>query len=498
MARPPMTATDRRDYRHAVTATSVTVTLVIAIAALATASSTSSTGGLAAAGGRLAPGVIEVLSEDGVPEEVLVSRALLASSSSAVVVRAEAPARDRQQALALGRNRRVPVFVVNPRQIGVVGAELRRLNARTVVAVGGEVRGLRQAQSRTAASIGPGVRPTPGRPVVLVTRSPAAATVAAIAGADVVDVPVADPRATGASVAAVKRPDNPAIIAVGPDFGETAQLIARVGEARTEPELPGGGQLVFPGRRVVALYGSPGSQALGPLGRQNLPATIKLAQQTAQQYTAVSAEPVVPGFEIIVTVAAAEPGYRGAYTNVIEPALIEPWVDAAADAGIYVTLDLQPGRMDFLTQAQMYQGLLERPNVGLALDPEWRLKSDQVHLKQIGSVAPEEVNRTAAWLAALVRKKNLPQKAFVLHQFDADMLGDRTKLDTSLPELAFVLHADGHGTPSVKMGTWNRMTTGLPPNIWMGWKNFYREDKPMFTPKQTMAVRPVPYFISYQ
>ncbi|MFZ2510385.1 MAG: hypothetical protein WAW85_04755, partial [Gordonia sp. (in: high G+C Gram-positive bacteria)] len=314
----------------------------------------------------------------------------------------------------------------------------------------------------------------------------------------VVDVPVADPRASGASVAAVKRPDNPAIIAVGAQFGDTEQLVARVHAARTVPELPGGGQLVFPGRRVIALYGSPGSVALGPLGRQDLPATIKLAQQTAAPYRTLSAEPVVPGFEIIVTVAAAEPGYQGKYTNIIDPKLIEPWVDAAADAGIYVTLDLQPGRMDFLTQAKMYQGLLERPNVGLALDPEWRLKDDQVHLKQIGAVAPEEVNRTAAWLAALVRNKELPQKAFVLHQFDADMLGDRAKLDTSFPELAFVLHADGHGTPPVKMGTWNRMISGLPPNIWMGWKNFYKEDKPMFTPKQTMGVRPVPYFISYQ
>lgn len=58
--------------------------------------------------------------------------------------------------------------------------------------------------------------------------------------------------------------------------------------------------------------------------------------------------------------------------------------------------------------------------------------------------------------------------------------------------------ADGHGVPAVKMGTWNRMISGMPPNVWMGWKNFYTEDKPMFGPGRTMTVRPVPYFISYQ
>ena len=53
-------------------------------------------------------------------------------------------------------------------------------------------------------------------------------------------------------------------------------------------------------------------------------------------------------------------------------------VEAAAEHGVYVVLDLQPGRQDFLSQAQQYQELLELPNVGLALDPEWRLGPDQV------------------------------------------------------------------------------------------------------------------------
>ena len=68
-----------------------------------------------------------------------------------------------------------------------------------------------------------------------------------------------------------------------------------------------------------------------------------------------------------------------------------PDVQAAAAAGQYVVLDLQPGRTDFLTQARRYESLLTEPNVGLALDPEWRLAPDQVPLRQIGGVDASEV-----------------------------------------------------------------------------------------------------------
>mgnify|MGYP006981339232 FL=1 len=32
----------------------------------------------------------------------------------------------------------------------------------------------------------------------------------------------------------------------------------------------------------------------------------------------------------------------------------------------------------------------------------------------------------------------------------------------------------------------------------MAWKNFYDEDTPTFTPEETMAVDPKPWFVSYQ
>ena len=176
-----------------------------------------------------------------------------------------------------------------------------------------------------------------------------------------------------------------------------------------------------------------------------------------------------------------------------------PWVEAARDAGVYVVLDLQPGRTDFLTQAQLYEPLLRYPNVGLALDPEWRLRPDQVHLRQIGSVGVDEVNAVSAWLAQLTRDNALPQKLLVLHQFRLSMISERERLDVSHDELALMVHADGQGSQPAKQDTWNALRATAPEGLWWGWKNFVDEDLPMLTPEQTYGgVSPVPHFVSYQ
>ncbi|MDY5784634.1 MAG: cell wall-binding repeat-containing protein, partial [Corynebacterium sp.] len=204
-------------------------------------------------------------------------------------------------------------------------------------------------------------------------------------------------------------------------------------------------------------------------------------------------------FEIIVTVASDSPGDDGDYSNETDPADVVPYLDAITQAGGYAVLDLQPGQGDFLNQAKLYEELLLRPNVGLALDAEWKLNPGEQPLSRVGSATAEEINAVADWLAQLTRDNNLPQKAFVLHQFKVAMFPDRENIRTEHPELAYVLHADGHGTPGQKFDTWNVLRQDLDPGFYMAWKNFIDEDTPMFTPEQTYAdVDPRPWFVSYQ
>ncbi|ADG75131.1 putative lipoprotein [Cellulomonas flavigena DSM 20109] len=320
---------------------------------------------------------------------------------------------------------------------------------------------------------------------------------------EVLDVPGGDPRATSGTVQAVAAAAPTAVLAFGESFGTPERLAARTATARTGVELPGGGQLVFPtapglpGTKYVALYGTPGSSALGVLGEQDVPATVARAEQHAAPYRALTGDTVVPAVEIIATIASAGPEPDGSYSRKRAVADLRPLVDAAGAAGQYVVLDLQPGRQDFVTQAQAYAELLALPHVGLALDPEWRLAPDQVHLRQIGTVGIDEVNATAAWLAQLTRDNALPQKMFVLHQFSLRMIGERERLDTSHDELAPLIHVDGQGSQPAKAGTWATLRNGAPPVHW-GWKNFYDEDVPMLDPVQTYQVQPVPDLVTYQ
>jgi hypothetical protein len=136
--------------------------------------------------------------------------------------------------------------------------------------------------------------------------------------------------------------------------------------------------------------------------------------------------------------------------------------------------------------------------VGLALDPEWRLLSNQVHLKQIGSVASAEVNQVSDFLAQLTAAHHLPQKLLVLHQFRTSMIRGESALNVRHDELAVLIHMDGQGAQGAKSDTWAAVQRAAPAGVVFGWKNFYDEDKPILTPAQTMAKRPAPVMISYQ
>lgn len=273
---------------------------------------------------------------------------------------------------------------------------------------------------------------------------------------------------------------------------------AKVAPPSKSYEFPNGGRTLFPDYRLVALYGTPDMPVLGALGAQNVPRSIARVKTLAKNYQKYSTAHILPTFEIITTVASASPTSNHDYSQEIDMAKLRPWVRAAQKAGLYVVLDLQPGRTDFLSQAKQYTPLLEQPNVGLALDPEWRLKPHELPLVQIGAVNIHEVNATAAWLAELTKSRKLPQKLFLLHQFRLDMLPHRNQLDTSRPELAYAIQMDGQGSQSQKADTWRAIIARPPASVRFGWKNFYKKDTKLLTPAQTMHIKPQPWYISYQ
>jgi len=269
---------------------------------------------------------------------------------------------------------------------------------------------------------------------------------------------------------------------------------------RSGLELPGGGLLMFPDRRLVAFYGHPQTPVLGVLGEQGIEGAQATIDRMAPIVESYAADGVltIPAFEIIATVASAEATSDGDYSRETPLDVLRPWVETAESRGVYVILDLQPGRTDFLTQAKIYEEFLRLPHVGLAIDPEWRLEPGQVHLRQIGSVDAEEINEVAEWMAGIVREEHLPQKLLLLHQFRNDMIPNR-EIVVLHPELAIAVQMDGQGALGAKYGTWGALTTQADSGrFWWGWKNFYDEDFPMATPPEVLDLAPTIYLVSFQ
>ncbi|MDO5681757.1 MAG: hypothetical protein Q4G46_02865 [Propionibacteriaceae bacterium] len=447
----------------------------------------------------------------GTPAEVTsrVSAALFDSAPAAVLVDASAD-------LSTIADANVPVLLIadaSDTARTTVAAELDRLGAKTVLALGPDATALAANLTQTIVA-SPGELPELEHPdgetgTVLITGDTGVSGIAPTtldvvsataraAGATLMETASGDPREARESVDALADITPDRVIGIGDGLGDLQQLEARVRAAATGVQLPGGGQL-HADKQYIALYGHPGVPVLGVLGEQNLDASVQRAKQQAAAYEGLSDKRVVPMFEIITTVALGEPSPNGNYTNEFDPELYRPWIERAGDEGIYVVLDLQPGRADLLDQAKKYESLLRHPHVGLAIDPEWKLRPDQRPLQQIGQVRADEVNRVGDWLATMTRENNLPQKLFVLHQFQTRMLPDRAQITTGHDELQTLIHVDGQGSQPAKQDTWRVILQDPPAKTVWGWKNFHDEDAPMLTPKQTMdQVDPVPVMISYQ
>ncbi len=266
-------------------------------------------------------------------------------------------------------------------------------------------------------------------------------------------------------------------------------------------QVPGGGFTVLPSegkRRFVAFYGHPDTVALGALGEQGPEATLERMAPFFEAYAADGSQ-VIPTFEMIASVASAGPTEGDDYSYEWPPETFLPWIETAEANDGYVMLDLQSGRDDFLTQAMQYEELLEIPFVGLALDPEWRLEPDEVHLRQVGHVEAAEVNQVVNWLADLVRDNGLPQKMMIVHQFRTAMIQNRQDI-IERPEIQMIIQMDGDGTEPQKDDTWAALHAEAIDEHWSwGWKNFFDEDEPgPPTPESTMSKEPSPVYVSYQ
>src|SRR5262249_54892537 len=136
-------------------------------------------------------------------------------------------------------------------------------------------------------------------------------------------------------------------------------------------------------------------------------------------------------------------------------------------------------------------------DVGLALDPEWHVASDEIPGQVIGSVDADTVNRISADLAAKTESAELPQKLFVIHQFAVGMIKDRDQV-IARPSLATVINVDGFGDQPSKISKYKDLYPPEGSGLFAGFKLFYNEDVDLMSPGRVLNLRPAPDLIVYE
>lgn len=282
----------------------------------------------------------------------------------------------------------------------------------------------------------------------------------------------------------------------------TSTSVHRIGERWPAPgPYPHGGALL-PFNRIIAYYGNFYSPRMGILGefepeivQEHLRANVR-AWEAADPDT-----PVVPAIHYIAMVAQGEAGREGYYRAVMPDEQIEKAYAMAQDLGGILFIDLQVGLSTLQKELPKFTKYLERPDVHLAVDPEFSMQNGEKPGTVIGRFEAEDINYASKYLADIVREKKLPPKVLIVHRFTENMVGDVDQI-VLRPEVQVVMHMDGWGSRALKKNTY-RQVVELEPLQFAGLKIFFKNDmKPpsdgIFTPEEALDLYPTPVYIQYQ
>ncbi|MCD6056809.1 MAG: hypothetical protein K0Q89_339 [Thermomicrobiales bacterium] len=282
--------------------------------------------------------------------------------------------------------------------------------------------------------------------------------------------------------------DTPPKFAQAPDVAaDLAAPLARV---------PATGALL-PAYRIVTFYGHPHDPAMGIVGEREIDQLTDMLREEAANYAAADpSRPVIPALELIATVAQRVPGSDGTYILDTDTETLTTYIDYAAEQGMIVVLDLQVGRSTVAAEIEKVRDLLARPNVHLAIDPEFAVAEGQIPGEYIGSVSAESITYAQKVLAEIATEHGLPPKLLIVHQFREDMIQGKEKL-APVPGVQLVIDADGYGGPELKTAVYNFLVRDEPVEF-AGVKLFYGQDMPLMTPQEILALVPAPDVIIYQ
>ena len=261
---------------------------------------------------------------------------------------------------------------------------------------------------------------------------------------------------------------------------------------------------------IVALYGRPHTKTLGTLGQQPLAQTIQKAKEKAKLYEKAwgSGKQVTPGFDLIYEMATSAPGKNGKYVIALSENVLQKYIVAAEKNGIVVFIDVQLGKQSPAQAVKPLLKYLKYSNVNIAVDPEFSVDNLKVRPgKKIGSITGPQINAVQDMMRDYIKANGIKDdKILLVHMFTEHMVTQKKAIRYT-DRVHLVIHLDGHGSPSLKIKTYNGLySEARASQVVGGFKVFYKQDRPMMTPREVLGLEPVgkkrvrdmPRVITYQ
>jgi hypothetical protein len=99
-------------------------------------------------------------------------------------------------------------------------------------------------------------------------------------------------------------------------------------------------------------------------------------------------------------------------------------------------------------------------------------------------------------LSEISTSKGIPPKILVVHQFESDMVYNKDAI-TPLPGVDIILDMDGFGGKDEKIGNYGVFVRDELIE-YGGMKLFYKQDTPLLTPAEIVALDPPALLVIYQ
>jgi hypothetical protein len=275
--------------------------------------------------------------------------------------------------------------------------------------------------------------------------------------------------------------------AAGGDDPTTAKAAAKV------PAIKGSRRSLFPGNRVVSLYGSAGG--FGVIGRKSVKGAARKLRKQMRPYRRQSNKPIIGGFDLVAVIATSCSGRRDKCRVRVSKSIIRRYLRKIRAMNGRLILDIQPARSNVLNEIEHLAPFIRQPEVDVAIDAEWNVGRRGVPGQDVGSITAKKLNKASAKIQGIAERNNLPDKLMIVHQFregsikNDNAVRKRGKVDTTF-------NFDGIGGRKAKRQGYRNLAS---KRVFDGFSLFYKLDaKPLMTPKGVLGLNPSPNYVMYQ